>query len=413
MGKDNGGAPSTIPELEDEKDEKEEREAEPLQGAQVAWIVVIALALPRVNMVAYLGLGVVCMILTIQFVDLSDPLAGLRLRRDQSALESDAWIISVENASLFWDREQGQNSDVQEPQQSRTMDCLRMFYVAGEADSGANVFTPERLGRIERIERDIVSLPGFSDYCKVSGDSGFCRPFRTVMSVLAFNTSADLVSQATIDARLTELWATDRGTMKRFLTHEFNGVDALASHMTRSDMCFGMPLAGFKNKADRKKEQENVANKWISSRGGLEELLDGEWDDKAYALDVIFSHDYLDAKTANEILLQDTFKCVLAVSFVLLVLTVHMRSFFLSSMAVVQVLLSFPVAFFFYRIIMGIELFGGLQLIAGTSPSFFSFFPICFLVTRTNVDLQLAPCCKLQKIAISGTHHSKSCQSIQ
>lgn len=331
------------------------------KGKEVAhqpWIVTVALRIPCISLIFFIGLAALCTYWAIPFFDLSEPLAGLRLVYDETAEKADGWVMGYQELREEWDNEKGNVADVKVIQQSSQERCLTFLFIS---HNSGNVFTPEGLATMKKIEDSVLRVNGYEDFCHRDANSRNCKTFDTVFNYLD---STKLGTQQEIDVQLGELWA-GAEDVKRFFQSSFAGAANPASNMTRSRVCFGLPLAGFRNPEDRRDEQKDILGEYVIK--AYEDMLTSYYNEGTPQTGDItvyyFQPDLADSLTKT-ILGEDVLKCVLAVGVVWLVMLIHMRSLFLSSLALLQVLLSFPVAFFIYRIVLGIELFGGLQAVA-------------------------------------------------
>ena len=148
------------------------------------------------------------------------------------------------------------------------------------------------------------------------------------------------------------------------------------SRSVRSMWSFGLPLDGYDTSIDREKEQINIVRrKYI--RDGLAKraesiansMLGGNIVctiscDSTHQFRVMFDYSGLSGGWAMRQLSADGPLAGLSFAFVLIVMTIHTRSFAIASVGMLQILLSFPVTYFFYRIVLGIRHFGTLQTLA-------------------------------------------------
>jgi len=134
-------------------------------------------------------------------------------------------------------------------QYHRKQKVLLVYLAIGGTDD--NIFTPERIETIHRVEMDIVRMPGFSDLCykgypKQGGKVQCCHALNSMVSRVFYGTStcsnldddnAQLVNDfegAVHDALSTGFLYTDGHASQSFLKSTF----------LRSEVSFGMPLPG-------------------------------------------------------------------------------------------------------------------------------------------------------------------------
>jgi hypothetical protein len=323
----------------------------------VPWIVTVAVRMPGTLLLLFIALGAACGYLTAPFFDFSEPLVGLRLRYDETAQKSDAWLMSVKRAQEVRAFDSERAPDVAVLQQSVPWNCMTLVYVAAGDDN--TVFTRARLDAVSRLESAIYALPDFSSLCQKEPDSGRCVAMDSVLRQLP--PLSQLESDASVSAAAAALWASP-GDHNRFFQLRYDPVQHPLSNMTRSSFCFGLPLAGFRSPSDRGEEQKWLLWNWIDAN--LKPLMDRAREAKEAGLSLYYDQWRLTDKETKDILFADVMWVLGAVVVVWLTFVVHMRSLFLATLALVQVLLSFPLGFFVYRFVLGIQLFGGLQAVA-------------------------------------------------
>eukprot|EP01084_Bolivina_argentea_P086336 156049_1 len=109
-------------------------------------------------------------------------------------------------------------------------------------------------------------------------------------------------------------------------------------------------ISSYKNAEDREDEQESVYTEWaqeywneitVSNNG---QFVDGNLEILALCY-VVFVEYFL------SLLGEAMLFMVFAIMAVLIYMTIHLRSFILSFAALIEILMSFPLAFFFYRLL--------------------------------------------------------------
>jgi predicted RND superfamily exporter protein len=134
--------------------------------------------------------------------------------------------------------------------------------------------------------------------------------------------------------------------------------DNLKSRFTRSLFLFGIPLEGYADDADREEEQADKINTYF-----MDNLYDKLFAKSQEAGEVKFL--FLMVGTIFDviisILIKDALLAIFAVIAVLLFLWLQTGSWFIASMGMVEILLSLPTAYFFYRAVFQIRFFGALN----------------------------------------------------
>lgn len=168
-----------------------------------------------------------------------------------------------------------------------------------------------------------------------------------------------------------------KGTIESCFNKEFSSTNQ--TYVYRSVLFTGLPFADaetirynqstdiiskeseYANVNDRYPEQEEIFSEWV-----FDFWQDITVDHKANLIDgnlrVAFSVFSVWEDYFNYLILQSLVWILLAIICVLIVVTIHTRSFFLSSLAVFQILASFPFAYFIYRFVFQISHFDTLSL---------------------------------------------------
>lgn len=135
------------------------------------------------------------------------------------------------------------------------------------------------------------------------------------------------------------------------------GHSSLRSKHTRAVIMFGRPLAGYTSPADRDQEQTDKLSKWFRSsfRSFLEETSTVGEVEVLYFATPLFMDEFLG------ILTQDMLLALFAVVFVFICLWAHSGSLFLATVGMMEIILSLPIAFVLYRVVLGLKYFDALN----------------------------------------------------
>lgn len=194
-------------------------------------------------------------------------------------------------------------------------------------------------------------------------------------------------TQEEINEVLHREFSQNFGQVKKYLGKEYNGESVNSSHVTRSRICFGFPLAGFFNRDDGGGKQEAKFDEW--ALGGFRGILERNTNYKGPGMSLYYDMGVYNSAREFEFTFSDLEKCYFALAAITIVLTLYMRSPFLGLFAIIQVLLSFPITFYIYRVAIGFELFGALQCLSifGRCASYLfilvgliMYFPLLFVV---------------------------------
>jgi len=120
------------------------------------------------------------------------------------------------------------------PTQSYPQQRIYVVYVA-IGGSSSNIFTRERIETIRKVEKDVVTMPGFSDFClKVHGR---CSAVNSLVSKFFSHPLSDENFEDTVRQALSSKKGylyTDGHVSQKYLSSTF----------LRSEVVFGVPLPG-------------------------------------------------------------------------------------------------------------------------------------------------------------------------
>ena len=315
--------------------------------------------------------------------------------------------------------EQDEADDV--PQQSQVRFALTILYEAPEHES---IFRVDHLNAIRDMHRRIESVPRYKEFCVLapdpsdpSGDKKVCQaPFTVInhffksevtlpasalarggagggmppatMMMAANGSSSMMMMMMTPSAmpaagNVTLLIPDGRGKMREDpektladlyaslppLVEPFVDTDFVEfnyrSSITRAIFSFALPLEGYESADDRFDEQKKAFEDWIL--GNITEIVtqaneDGEADSSIVG--VYFVGSGVTEAQINEVILADGSLVFGAIVFVYLYTWFHVRSGFLACLGMLHVMMSFPVAYFIFRFLVGVEKFGMLNTLS-------------------------------------------------
>eukprot|EP00854_Cymbomonas_tetramitiformis_P016146 gene16146-19154_t len=250
--------------------------------------------------------------------------------------------------------------------------------------SNGNVFTPANLKAVKDAEAVISSLSSYSEYCvqlySESQENLGCVSPKSVSGAFYENKTTEYLTQAEINATLALLWE-DLAAYSFFFDKGFNYTEGrLSSKYTRSLYYFGAPLHGYDTIShDEEKQEEDVQQyqidnlldplinmydlplKWAlgtkltskavqSTDDGEMEVLWISWTLYNYEQVSIVATDFLWA-----------FFCIIAVW---VYMSVHTGSLMLASTGMFEIMITFPVTYFYYRAIFQVTYFSTLHILA-------------------------------------------------
>eukprot|EP00924_Labyrinthula_sp_SR-Ha-C_P013826 augustus_masked-scaffold_5-processed-gene-14.15-mRNA-1 protein AED:1.00 eAED:1.00 QI:0/-1/0/0/-1/1/1/0/1398 len=334
---------------------------------KVPVLVSLAIYFPHSTFLLFLLSSLFLSFFALQFLELSDPTAGLRLRNAEEAHKADGWLWMLTDLRP---ESSSKDTERQITQSTRAASIDIMFFAK---DNENTVFTLENLQQMQDLVDELKSVSGFEDVCRVDVNGGSCKDFESPLHYFE-----NATTQQEIEDGLRAMWLDlddPTNPTLQFFGSEFNNETNLVSAVTRIKISFGMPLVGYLNNDDREDEQEAIIDSWIASGSNgadspsmldiLQKARSKYFDSlDADELKITYLESNLFWTETNEVILGDVIFAGGSFLTVLLFIWFHTKSFFLAAFGLVQILLSFPVCFFIYRLVLDIEMFNGMNIIS-------------------------------------------------
>ncbi len=273
-------------------------------------------------------------------------------------------------------------------------------------DAGGSVFTRESLLLMREIDELVMSVPGYEDVCQLeyaamdddaaADDAASrvavgCAP--RVTPVLHFFPSVATLANGTVvrvpDGRgelVADIDATVRGfaaderRFGYFLDGDFdpaNPARGLVNAITRTKYPIGAPRLGFAAPDDREDEQEaEIGAAWLDAveaklferfgmkAGFLSSPYMGVPVDESSGTIVRWYAGYLRSKDSSLVINYDLSWAGASVAAVWAYMCVHTGSAFVASLGMFEILMSFPVSVFIYRVVFGVRYLGNIQILS-------------------------------------------------
>mmetsp|Transcript_721 Transcript_721/g.2428 ORF Transcript_721/g.2428 Transcript_721/m.2428 type:complete len:877 (+) Transcript_721:207-2837(+) len=271
--------------------------------------------------------------------------------------------------------------------------------------NGTNIFTNEAVRRIRDMENSIVTQPRYKDFCLEDPSAPInarrCNPPNSLINY--FYPSPAPAGEATKDGviydgdgdvqqpipavtlKLGELglyWYTDQS----FQPARFQ------AEAIRSDFTFARPVGGpsnYRDWSDRTGSQEREYEAWVT---GLYSHLKGLGED---GIRVNFGGEFITEHEIKQELYKDISYAAIGLVLVTLYLWWHTGSAFITTVGLFEILISYPVSYFMYRVVMGVEytsmlLFLSLFIIMGIGvDDIFVFFDTFQLTEKYGEEIDL------------------------
>ncbi|KAK7094104.1 protein dispatched homolog 3-like [Littorina saxatilis] len=250
---------------------------------------------------------------------------------------------------------------------------MQVIYLA-QGDDNPNIFTEERLKMIHKIEQDIMTHHDWKNFClrdprtatydpavKAHND---CAPLNSLLSYffpsetkngeIFYDGFGDNLGDVSSALKL----AMNHDSFYYFVDEKINKTYK-QSHMMRTEVLFGAPLQGFHSLGDHSKLQMDKYKEFVIS---YVDLLSKASTDKVrvlYGSNELFDYE-VEHTFWNDVRL--AIFAVASIAFIMFLMTSF--SFFLTLMGLWCIVLAFPIAIFFYRVVFNIV---GLGIMNGAA----------------------------------------------
>lgn len=266
-------------------------------------------------------------------------------------------------------------------------DGTLLFHFESSVD-GQSVFNEASLTLMKEIDALIMSVPDYEEYCQLEYDESDvsigCTP--RVSPVLYFFPSVDPVSGnltydgngelvADIDS-VVEMFSADRRNFGYFLDGEFdNSAGSLHNKVTRVKYPMGAPRVGYVAVDDREDNQQTeIGLGWLDF---VEQKLFQRFNMNAKFLStpymgllheqgtaIRFYAGYLRSKDSQSIIGYDLSWAGASILAVWVYMAFHTGSMFVASLGMFEILASFPVSIFLYRVLFQVSYLGNIQILS-------------------------------------------------
>eukprot|EP00466_Bigelowiella_natans_P019211 jgi/Bigna1/85675/estExt_fgenesh1_pg.C_50195 len=250
-------------------------------------------------------------------------------------------------------------------------------------DKPQSIFTPANVQTMCQLEQVFLQTDDYNHVCLLNATSGQCaEPVDSITYRFYGGTvngpACPLLSDSSVNATASALYAALNDPNQRysagfFLEKETENRSPRFTTKTRSTIPLGSPLDGFSTKRDRESDQDvEKLSFYKKVRKNLFELLDmkGRFLFSAYrnevsrnGVEIQFTSGPLFELEGNALIADDLMLAIGSMAFVFGWMCFHLRSGFLATVSITQVVLSVPVAIFIYRNVYQIYFFDSIHIL--------------------------------------------------
>ena len=264
----------------------------------------------------------------------------------------------------------------------RSKNPRQLHVYVEDLTAAKNMMRKAGLAFLQRLEDDIIKLEAWKDHCLIetrntssTSDpiSGCAFPKSVVAPALEAEKDQEKDYDLS-DAQVHYLVSSAHTSGGSCVTNTFT--DTNVSSVVRSTWSFGLPIKGYDSAVEDEQKQERYVDRTVIRDGiakQVEALVNGKFADEACSVSctagvhefrVYFDYSGLGSGWATRQLSADGPLAGASMAFVWMVMSLHTRSLSIASVGMLQILLSFPVTYFFYRVVLQISHFGTLQVLA-------------------------------------------------
>eukprot|EP00029_Vermamoeba_vermiformis_P000282 TRINITY_DN1030_c0_g1_i4.p1 TRINITY_DN1030_c0_g1~~TRINITY_DN1030_c0_g1_i4.p1 ORF type:complete len:1469 (+),score=345.30 TRINITY_DN1030_c0_g1_i4:97-4503(+) len=230
---------------------------------------------------------------------------------------------------------------------------------------GGNIITPEYIEKMNQIKKQVEAIEGYTDFCTTTYYKGILQCEEPQSLLPFFFPSHDPTTGVGVpdgkgdqQADLIEaLTAVFRQGIYHFTDERFKPSSPVSEYF-RIQYRFGRPVKGFVSSDQRSEEQWQKFREFINAKLSFFKSLDSK------ELPIMFGGNSLTDHEILQTVWGDATLAVASLSVVFLLMYVSMGSFFPSFMGMLMICFSFPTVYFIFRVILGVDHIGVLNVLA-------------------------------------------------
>lgn len=341
----------------------------------------------RPILVATIGFAIPLFFSTIAFVAYPLELqtgAGAWYPRESEVGRREDGLIRAEEETVF-DPSQADPASYQTAQQESVGRFLSIYFWRKD---GSTMLTSEGLAKMHEVEKFIFNRDGFETVCLRNPEGGCyeadslteyvysvpidsCPTFRVPNGSATTQAGSNILAllEPVLNTSAPDVYCTGCGTdcigqgadaIEDYVVSTFSYPDHEESFALKSVVRFGLPLDGYSNAYDRRKEQLDKIDDFIN--GMSSELLEDGFSSDGITVRAI-SASLLNEYFEN-LIWKDIIWVVLAIALVGIFIFLHTRTVFLTVFGMSHVILSFPFSYFFMQAFFDIGAVGVLNFLS-------------------------------------------------
>lgn len=260
----------------------------------------------------------------------------LDITSDDHYLRNIAWLERNEPSFMI---KRGEDKNAEQQQQTIVYNSMELNFVGASGDN--NVFTKDRLKKIEKIQYEYINTKEYQNFCLKRG--GSCTPPISVLKYFKTEDDFNNIPKVLLKAKNDKNTAAE---FQYFLSADYRITQTEAfSSRTRVRILIGGPLKGYKNLDDKEDDLLNDYKEKLKDFGerGDNYFKDGVGDMEFYH----FSSILMSVKITSTVF-RDLSLALGSMLFIILFMLIQTQSFWITLWAVFSILNSFMITNLIY-----------------------------------------------------------------
>ncbi|KAJ6245843.1 sterol-sensing domain [Anaeramoeba flamelloides] len=272
------------------------------------------------------------------------------VRSGKTANQIEAILMAIEEETYF-DKDTYDSLQQKQPGQSQLYGGVNLIYECLDCD---NLLTEKYLKKIYDFEEKIIGNKFWKDYEYI--DTNGVAPSRNSIIPFYFDDDGEFLQDVSISS--TYLYNYGNGTIKNTLCDINFNDETLKSKYLKTILLFGLPLENYKNMDDNQDEQVDKLENWLTS------IIPQQSEDfKTDSFEVLYQGVGVTDYGVNQLLIHDISLIVCSLFLVFGYTLFHTKSLFLTSLGTLHSVISLPMSYFFYKAVLGVEVFSMLNFL--------------------------------------------------
>mmetsp|Transcript_40520 Transcript_40520/g.46463 ORF Transcript_40520/g.46463 Transcript_40520/m.46463 type:complete len:961 (+) Transcript_40520:130-3012(+) len=329
-----------------------------LHESRKTWVSKMFYRYPSVCVFLAFTFAGICCIISLPEMQLSEDSERTFLVWDDLRVErQDAYNEAIDKVEV------GNQKKQSVAVQTEAITAWTVWVIYEAKKSVGSLLTPAVLNDMENLENQIANHKRYKNVCLIAYDTAADASICNVHRRSPVDTFPNHDTQTEIETTMTGIFADDDRylSLKPSFEKGWSTSDR-TPRWARTMIEHGAPLTLKGRTYNYYKEDEDAQDEYFVDY--VLDVADIVDDYKSSNFDTYFFNQKWFDEKSNELVMQDFAFVGLSLAFVIFYMMVHTRSVVLPIIGMFQVILAFPVAFFFYRFVFQITFFNMMSLLS-------------------------------------------------